>query len=362
MKRKLTSLVALAACAGAPMAAQAQSNTAAQNGNGDPPKEVSRVGQSATIYGRIDLSADYSKNGSVSQMQLRDNASRLGFRGTEDLGGGLVGTFGLEMGINADSGLPTTPFFRNSYVGLVGGFGAFAMGRLDSANPTGSPIYTLVTRHSEFVIHDAGATAVGTSVLNARNRVSNAFGYQSPYFADLVFRARYYMNGEGVTESATGPIRFESDFKQFDVSLSYEPQGPLGLGIGYGKDDRRGGIPTNGFKDKWLAVAGYNFGPVRAWAIVGQDNYNGTATTRNKVDIRYIGASAPLPIGKVSANYSTRDVQTDRNGQLTKFSIGYSYPLSKRTQLFAIYDQQDPNNKVVDNTLRTVSLGIQHNF
>lgn len=343
MKKQLIAAAALATCAAAPLA----------------------YGQSAvTIYGRLDTSVDSIKNGTVSQRQVRDNASRLGFRGTEDLGGGLKAAFGLEMGINSDTGASTTPAFRNSYVGLTGGFGGIALGRLDSANPTGSPIYSLVTRHTEFVIHDAGATAVGTAVLNARNRVSNAIGYQSPVFSNLVFRSRYYMNGEGVAESATGPIRFESDFKSLDMSLSYGEQGgPLGLGIGFGKDTRRGGTPANGFKNKWMLVGSYEFGPVTAWAIAGQDKYNGTGTTRSKVDIRYIGASVPAgSAGKVIANYSTRDVQADRNGKLKKLSLGYSHRMSKRTQVYAIFDRHDPNTNVASNTVRTVSFGIQHNF
>ena len=48
------------------------------------------------------------------------HASRLGFRGTEDLGGGMAALYGLEMGISADSGITTSPTFRNSYVGLRG--------------------------------------------------------------------------------------------------------------------------------------------------------------------------------------------------------------------------------------------------
>jgi predicted porin len=344
MKNGFAGLVTLAACAGASLTAQAQSTVA--------------------IYGRLDTSVDILKVGTASQQQVRDNASRLGFRGTEDLGGGLKGVFGLEMGINSDSGATTTPTFRNSFVALTGGFGGVALGRLDSANPTGSPIYSLVTRHTDFVVHDAGATAVGTAVLNARNRVSNAIGYQSPTFGNLVFRARYYLNGEGVAESATGPIRFESDFKSLDLSLSYgEAGGPLGLGVGFGKDDRRGGTPTNGFKDKWMAVGSYDFGAVSAWAIVGQDKYNGTATTRSKVDIRYIGASANVGgAGRVIANYSTRDVQSNPNAQLKKISLGYAHRLSKRTQLFAIFDRTDPNTKVADNTVRVLSFGVQHNF
>ncbi|MCM2250761.1 MAG: porin [Ramlibacter sp.] len=318
---------------------------------------------SVTIYGRLDASVDVSKTGSTSLHEMRDNASRLGFRGTEDLGGGLRAVFGLEYGFGADTGALGTPAFRNSFVGLTGGLGAFAMGRLDSANPTGSPIYSLITRHSEFVVHDAGVTAVGTAVLNARNRVSNALGYQSPALGNFVFRARYYLNGTGVAETSAGPIRAEEDFKSVDVSVSYgEGKGPLGLGLGYGKDSRNGGIPVNGFEDKWMAVGSYDFGAVRAWAIVGQDNFRAGPATRSKVGIRYVGASLDLGGSKIIGNYSTRDVQSDRRGELKKVSLAYAHRLSKRTTAYVILDRTDRNSNVSGDATRTISFGMQHNF
>lgn len=326
MKIKLSSLSFAVACAaGAPLAALAQS--------------------SVTIYGRLDTSLESTKTGSLTQIQVRDNASRFGFRGTEDLGGGLNAVFGLEMGFASDTGAATTPAYRNSYVGLTGGFGAVAVGRLDSANPTGSPVYSLITRHTEFVIHDAGATAIGTSVLNSRNRESNAIGYISPRFGELVFRARYYLNGEGVAEVPAGPVRFESDIKQTDLSLSYgEGNSPLGLGVAFGQDKKNGGYALNDFKNKWMLVGSYDFGLVRAWAIAGRDNYQGGPTTRSQVNIRLVGASVKVrnSDSKVIANYMTRDVQNDRNGTLKKFQIGYAHPLSKRSMLYAFTIARTP--------------------
>lgn len=320
---------------------------------------------SVTIYGRLDTSLDSTKTGPASQVQMRDNASRLGLRGVEDMGGGLKGVFGLEFGYAADSGTMGTPAFRNSYVGLAGGFGGVALGRLDSANPTGSPIYSLVTRHTEFVIHDAGAPAIGTAVLNARNRVSNAIGYQSPDFGNVLFRARYYMNGEGLAEGGTGPLRFESDLRSLDVSVSYgEKGGPLGIGVAYGKNDRHNGQAVNEFKDKWMVVGAYDFGVVRAWAVAGRDNFRGGPTSRSAVDFRLVGASVDVggAGSKVIANYMTRDVQADRAGTLRKAQVGYAHKMSKRTMLFALYDRQDPNSRLPNDTVRNVSVGIQHNF
>lgn len=346
MKIRLTSLsFAMACAAGAPLSALAQS--------------------SATIYGRFDTSLESTKTGPLTQTLVRDNASRVGFRGTEDLGGGLNAVFGLEMGFASDTGAATTPAYRNSYIGLMGGLGAVAVGRLDSANPTGSPIYSLITRHTEFVIHDAGATAIGTSVLNSRNRESNAIGYISPKLGELVFRARHYLNGEGFAEMPAGPVRFESDIKQTDLSLSYgEGNSPLGLGLAYGQDKKNAGYALNDFKNKWMLVGAYDLGAVKAWAVAGRDNYQGGPSTRSGVAIRMVGASAQVGSNgsKIVANYMTREVQSDPNGTLRKFQLGYDYPLSKRTRIYAFYDRQDPNSRLPNDTIRSIGTGIQHNF
>lgn len=310
-----------------------------------------------TVYGRVDVGIDRTETSANTLSALRDNASRLGFRGAENLGGGLQAVFGVEFGFAADTGALGSPMLRNSFVGFTDGFGAFAIGRLDSANPTGSPIYSLITRHTEFVIHDAGATAIGTAVLNARNRESNAIGYSSPDISGVVFRARYYLNGEGLPE----PI----DVRQLDISASYgEGKGPFGIGLGYGRDDRNAGHPLNTFKDKWMLVGSYNFDVVRVWAIVGRDNYQSGPASRSGADIRLIGASVPVGSGgsKVIANFMTRDVQTDPNGVLEKSQIGYAHVLSKRSMVFALYDVQNSNNRLPDSTAKRLSFGMQHNF
>jgi predicted porin len=341
---RLAAMAALTAGAITPMAALAQS--------------------SVTIYGRMDTSFENSKTGSISQTLITGNASRLGFKGVEDLDGGLKVLFGLEMGISSDTGAASTPMYRNSYVGVSGDFGVVNIGRIDSAAPSRTPIYAILSRNVEYVIHDAGATAIGTSIFNARTRVSNAIGYASPVINNFVFRAGHYLNGEGLPETAAGPIRFESDYKQTDVSLSYgEGGGPLGLGIGYGRDSKRGGALLNDFKNKWMLIGSYDFGGVRAWAVYNRDNFAGGPLSRSKVDAQMIGASWDLtPTSKVMANYIRKDVQSDPAAKLKRFQAGYSYKMSNRTSLYAFYDRQDPNNRVANDVIRVYGVGIQHNF
>lgn len=326
---------------------------------------VALAQNNVTIYGRVDTSFDHvnvKESGKRDYQRVQDNASRLGFKGAEDLGSGLKAVFGLEMGINSDVGTSTSPAYRNSYVGLTGGFGAFAMGRLDSATAAGSPIYSLVTANTSFVIHDAGATAIGTKVLNARNRTSNSIGYKSPEFGGATFMARYALNGEGETESASGPVTAESDVKQLYLGVNYK-LGKFGAGLGYARNRMVDGLRDNEFDKKWMAVASYDFGVVKPYALYGRDNFNNTATRRGDVDFWLVGARVPVMAnGHVTANYMEREVQLDRDGVLKKFQIGYGHNLSKRTMVYALFDREDPNSNVSSNEVSIISLGIQHNF
>jgi predicted porin len=314
-----------------------------------------------TIYGRIVLSFDRTVHGSGDiQTQIRSNASRWGIRGTEDLGNGLKALYGYEFGVPADTGGAMTT--RHSYVGLSGAFGTIALGRLDSGSATRSPIYSVVTQNIDFVINDVNATAIGSRVLNARNRLSNAIGYMTPNFNGLTFMARYSLNGEEETLSASGPLKYEDDIKMIDLGLSYR-SGKFGIGAGYSQDRRNDGLADNDFDKKAMLVAHYNFGPVKAYGTYGQDRYNGTSTRRDKVDYWLLGASVSTSAnGKITANYMERDVQRDRDGVLKKFQIGYGHNLSKRTRLYVLYDRDDANSNASDDVVTNISAGIWHAF
>ena len=60
---------------------------------------------SVTLYGRLNVTAERQKVGSDTQTVLEDNYSRIGFKGEEDLGGGLKAGFWLEGEFDADTGL-----------------------------------------------------------------------------------------------------------------------------------------------------------------------------------------------------------------------------------------------------------------
>jgi predicted porin len=313
--------------------------------------------QTVTVYGRLALTVNQVKTGSTSKLnELRDNASRLGFRGVEDLGGGLQALFGLEMGLNADNGTLTDPTFRNSYVALRGGWGALALGRLDSANPTGSPLYSQIIELTSFAPNDAGATATSTSMQNARNRTSNSIGYASPEWSGASLRARYYWRGAGTA------TELENAANSFDLGLNYKVAG-FKLALGYAKDKRRGGLAANEFDDKWQAGLNYQLTPaIDVYWLGGTDRYKNTATRRRDVQYAILGASYTQGVHKVVFNLMQRDVQTSLTGDRNRQQLSYQYFLSKRTDLQFFIDNDGIDSSRSNVRVRAVGAGVRHNF
>ena len=324
------------------------------------------------IYGRLDLSVDTVKADAKSNVgygsagnrlaQMADNTSRLGFTGAEDLGSGSQALFSLEFGINTQNGSLVSPPFRNSYVGLRGSWGTFNMGRLDSSVPTGSPLYSQIARNTRWIVHDAGVVAIGTRVLNGSNRVSNAITYQTPSFGGFNVVGRLYLAGPDGTTTSTNPaLKAPSDFRQHQIALNYQ-NGPLGLGAGYGWDEKKGGFLTNDFINKTQAVASYDVGTLKTYGVLSQEKFNGISTTRSSVNVWLVGATAPFGANRVTVNYMARSVQTDRAGTLKKLQAEYSYSLSKRSMLYVFLYRDVTNSNVPDSTATGLGVGIQHRF
>ncbi len=313
--------------------------------------------QSVNVYGRLATTVNQIETGSTTKLrELRDNASRLGFRGIEDLGGGMQAMFGLEMGLSVDTGSANDPFYRNSYVALRGGWGTVALGRLDSANPTGSPLYSQIIALTSFAPNDAGATATSTSMQNARNRTSNSIGYASPTFSGANVRARYYLRGAGTAAEA------EDAARSFDLGLNYQ-SGKLKAALGFATDSRRGGLANNEFDDKWQAGLNYQILPaVDVYLLGGVDRYKNTATRRRDVQYAILGATYTQGPHKVVLNLMQRDVQSSLTGDRNRQQLSYQYFLSKRTDLQAFYDNDGIDSSRSNVRVRAIGMGIRHNF
>jgi len=393
MKKSLLALAVLGAFAGA---AQAQSSVTIY---GIIDTGVTYQSKAVTAAGGTNTGSKFTVNSGVIQ------GSRLGFKGVEDLGGGLSAVFTLEAGFKNDTGalddskVSNDLFRRKSVVGLSGGFGTVLAGRQTDYADTISA-YTAVNDFGG-VTQNSGSALNRLQGTRTQNSVSYTTANLSGFTGNLI-----YGFGEQAGSVSSG--------QAFGLAGKYD-NGPLGLGINY-YQAKAGSTPsdtsllaagtagtsTNTYTDtatygssaaKVLnVVASYQFGPARVygnWSRVKQDlntqAFTGLTTANNllnatlglskKADMFELGTAYSLtPSLKLLAavDYTTATFDgLSSKGKLTQFNLGTDYWLSKRTDLYAFLsnirakDMKNPGT--VDTTgndasQTAVTVGIRHKF
>lgn len=293
---------------------------------------------SVTLYGVADTGVTYTsgKENVYGLTHLGGNTnSRLGFRGVEDLGGGLKATFQLEAGVGIDDGTDYftgsgMAFRRISKLGLEGGFGAVSLGRELTAS------YMAVSRYDVF-----GDTGIGGSLAWKNGydaRTQNAISYYTPTISG--FRAGInYGFGEQVKAR---------DSRYVGVGLAYD-NGPISVGFGY---DRQNNVPSAAAKalfdttvaqdlSTWQLGGSYNFGVAKAAALYKETKYKdipGSDAPTAKLKTFGLGVTAPVGAGEVRASYNHhRLTGLGDTVKADQFSLGYVHNMSKRTALYGTY-------------------------
>jgi predicted porin len=278
---------------------------------------------SVTLFGIVDVGVRRVENGDNSVYSLSSNGantSRIGLRGTEDLGDGLKAGFWLESGLHPDTGTTSdsTRFWnRRSTVSLSGSFGELRLGR------DKTPTYTVVDDFDPFGTSGVGAgdkflSKLG-STADTNVRADNMAQYVLPASLHGVYGGLAVAAGEG----ATGK-------KYAGGRLGYA-DGPVNVSLAYGTTTV---APNAAGEDKLkFVVAGgsYDFGVVRALGYVDEQKY-GSA----KLDVINLGAHIPMGSGTLRVGYANANAKgpgIDDN-DATQFAVGYLYDLSKRTSLY----------------------------
>ena len=293
---------------------------------------------SVTLYGVADTGVTYTsgKENVYGLTHLGGNTnSRLGFRGVEDLGGGLKATFQLEAGVGIDDGTDYftgsgMAFRRISKLGIEGGFGAVSMGRELTAS------YLAVSRYDVFGDTGIGASLAWKNGYDARTQ--NAISYYTPTISG--FRAGInYGFGEQVEAR---------DSRYVGVGLAYD-NGPISVGFGY---DRQNNVAATAaaalFTSKtaqdlstWQLGGSYNFGVAKAAALYKETEYKdipGSDAPTAKLKTFGLGVTAPVGAGEVRASYNHhRLTGLGDTLKADQFSLGYVHNLSKRTALYGTY-------------------------
>ncbi|HEX7970614.1 MAG TPA: porin [Thiobacillus sp.] len=292
------------------------------------------------VYGVLNMGVfrvDSDVTGKDNSTSIVSNASRLGFKGSEDLGGGLAAIWQIESLIVADGSATSTLANRNTFLGLKGGFGTVLAGIHDT------PMKLLGRKLDNFgdTMADSrnllGATySGGASAFDLRTK--NTIAYVSPDFSGLTAAVAYIADHQaGVvtpTECATGLDCNTND--AWSAAVNYD-NGPLMLGAGYEKQNISTGATVTQSRKMWRVIGGYSFGGAKLGALYE----DGSADTGlAAADRKAWGLFGNYAMGAVTlkANYLKVDEASNTSNTGAKqYTVGADYSLSKRTTAYALY-------------------------
>ncbi|MEJ8855312.1 porin [Variovorax robiniae] len=324
---------------------------------------------SVTVFGVIDTAASYQSATSrdpvtgqgykQSQWSLTNSgydASRIGFKGTEDLGGGLAASFWLEAPLSTDDGGSGLNFTRRSTVSLSGRFGEFRLGRDYNAN------YWNDTVFDPFGAYGSGANVIssvnGSSTLANPNymRSSNVVGYFLPGNLGGFYGQVQYGLHENVDSTTVSPLipSTNSNAGRYIGARFGYANGPLDIAASYGENTI---IDTSALGRTVQSAnlgASWDFGPVKLFSELSsvRNKFSGTtvASTHDSYNGYLLGATVPVGAGLIRAAYSAvryndgaAGVYGD-NPRVDKYALGYVYNLSKRTALYTTVARVNNSN------------------
>jgi predicted porin len=359
---------------------------------------------SVTLFGIVDATLAYGRatgTGNASRTQLTNsgyNSSRLGFRGTEDLGGGMSASFWLEGSLFNDDGragqaIPATnqalttadgtglTFNRRSTVSLAGGWGELRLGRdytpsfwnLTIFDPFGTNgVGTTLTLVGATGLGVAGANVspTGQGTRGVLVRASNDIGYFLPAnLGGFYGQVNYWLGENAQTGAAT-----ESDGTGWGGRLGYGA-GPFNVAVAYSRTNYA--AVTGGDFRTWNVGGQWDFGMARVMAQYTRDTRDAGGGAGADVDGRgwLIGALVPVGAGEIRASYSTYEIDFGgaADPRARQLALGYVHNLSKRTAVYATLARvRNSNGAAValngatlgagGNSSTGFDLGIRHSF
>jgi predicted porin len=293
---------------------------------------------SVTIYGRLNTTLESIDRDGVKTKELVNNGSRLGFKGTEDLGGGLKANFLLEHRFNSDTGTSSSSAFwaGDAYVGLAGGFGMIRLGRMTSEAYFATSDY--IGMHN----HETGDSSDALYAYLGRN--TNKISYRTPELVKGLTAEVAVSLGEGQA----------GEERNTDIAVNYG-SGPLHLGFGYEKG--------NGDAKQFAGSFLYEMGSFVIGGLVQRDTDGWGAGLGSRTNYRgslayNVGASEfHLNVGK-SGDYSKV-----ADSDAMQYTLGYNYNLSKRTKVYGYYTKLDASNGTpYAADFNALAVGVRHNF
>ncbi len=284
----------------------------------------------AQIYGKLHASIEAIDNDNSaadddSGMGVSSNSSRIGFKGTEDMGNGLSAFWQVESTVNLTESGTNGFATRNSFVGLKGGFGQFFVGRHDTP-------YKIVGRSVDLFGDTLGDSRTIINDNGQHARTSNTIVYVTPEFSGFTGLAAY------VTDlSADGTD--DTDKSAYSLALTYG-NGPLYVGLATQSisDDALGATEN---ASAHMLAASYKFGSFKLAGLYQRDVDMGGVDGADR-NTWGIGGAFDMGSNTIKAQYYYAGEIDDANEtDVSKFAIGFDHAMSKQTSVYAVYARVD---------------------
>jgi predicted porin len=336
MKKSLLALAALTAFAGA---ASAQS--------------------SVTLFGIVDLAVYSAKNGSLSQKGLASNqlnSNRLGFRGVEDLGGGLRAGFWLEGAMDNDTGCGTSQipapaatvqgcggqtWQRRSTVSLMGGFGEVRLGR------DYTPSFWNYTVFDPFGTNGPGSMLNLVSTLGSGAstlvRANNTVGYFLPAMGGVYGQAMVAA-GENVGNGN----------KYFGGRIGYAG-GPVNVAFAFGKTAQEGGLAGGDDYSDMNIGGSFRAGPATIVAQYSKREFLTRDQTTALIGVTFAVGATNLKASYVQSKGAQGTSARDFDHKL--MAVGFDYNLSKRTAIHGTFASLNNDGSAATGSVQTIGVG-----
>jgi predicted porin len=296
---------------------------------------------SVTIYGLLDQAV--GKNIGATQKGVFDSTgSRLGFKGEEDLGGGMKASFLLEHRFSPDTGASGAPYWKGgSWVAVGGEWGKVTLGRQ----------WSQAFLKSQYASDPFGMSTVA-GVNFGTVGCGGPGGCVGAFWVDNAITYEHAFGGFAFGVQTAERPAFAGAKRPFNFGLSWG-NGPFYAGYGYEAHESVFSTLGAGGDAEWHhATLNYDFGFAKLITGFGTGHDNGNAKRRNVV----VGFTAPVgPAGKVIG-------QVNRHQQagatvVSQVALGYQHALSKRTTLFTTVTR---DSKATSKS--GYDLGILHTF
>ncbi len=318
---------------------------------------VTITGTSDIFVGSMKMAGDDGRKSVVNSGGL--TTSWFGFKGTEDLGGGLKASFQLTSFLQTDDGTQgrfkgDTFFSRDANVSLSGSFGSVLLGRwmapnfLPSviANPLGdSFVFAPLILHMNVPLFNKSGWKATTP---SDTGWSNQIVYSTPDISGFKANLQYQFGEQ------TGA---DKNKKNVGANFFYFG-GPLTLTGFYERDqisNPGSGTYLGTTKTDWMLAGAYDFKMVKPYLSYGQAKADNTDV---KAKTLQVGASVPVGAGNIVGSWAKTKLSGADMDRKT-LTVGYDYNLSKRTDVYALV----MNDKITNvNSGTSIGLGIRHRF